>query len=162
MKKILFSIFALISSCTICTADHEQTLAIIKPDAVHHQKIGEIIARYERTDLHITGMKMVQLTQKDAETFYEVHKQRPFFSNLVQFMTSGPVVILAVEGPDAVQRNREMIGATNPKQAKIGTLRSDYGSAVERNAVHGSDSVENGRKEIAFFFEKQELCRGER
>lgn len=159
MRKQLALLLCLIAFTTLGAVETEHTLAIIKPDAVGNEKIGQIISRYENANLQITGLKMVSLSQKDAEAFYAIHRDRPFFDDLVAFMTSGPVVVLAVEGPDAVFRNRELIGNTDPKKAATGTLRNDYGSAINRNALHGSDSQENGRKEIAFFFKPHELKR---
>lgn len=136
----------------------ERTLSIIKPDAVGKNHIGEIIARFEANGLQVIGAKMAQLTQTEAENFYEIHRGRPFFGDLVSFMTSGPVLILVLEGPDAVKRNRDVMGATNPKEAVPGTIRADFAKTIDENAVHGSDSLENATREIAFFFAEVEIA----
>lgn len=130
----------------------EQTLSIIKPDAVAEKHIGEIISRFEKNGLKIAAMKMVHLTEDDAKAFYAVHAHRPFYGELVAFMIEGPVVVMVLEGDNAVAHNRTLMGATNPKDAAPGTIRRDFAQSIERNAVHGSDSLENARKEIAFFF----------
>ncbi|MFV0481707.1 MAG: nucleoside-diphosphate kinase [Campylobacteraceae bacterium] len=135
----------------------EQTLSIIKPDAVKKNVIGKIVDRFESNGLKIAAMKKVQLSIEDASKFYEVHKARPFFKDLVEFMTSGPVVIMVLEGSNAVSKNRELMGATNPKEAAKGTIRADFAESIDANAVHGSDSLENAAIEIAFFFAKREL-----
>lgn len=135
----------------------EQTLSIIKPDAVEKNVIGKIVDRFESCGLKIAGMKKVKLSCEDASKFYAVHKTRPFFKDLVEFMISGPVVILVLEGVDAVAKNRELMGATNPKEAKKGTIRADFADSIDANAVHGSDSLENAKNEIAFFFAQKEL-----
>ena len=136
----------------------EQTLSIIKPDAVSKNVIGEIYTRFEKANLKIIKAMMVHLTQEEAEGFYAVHKERPFFNDLVTFMTSGPVMIQALEGDNAVLKNRELMGATNPKEADTGTIRADFADSIDANAVHGSDSVENARQEIEFFFSSDEIC----
>lgn len=136
----------------------EQTLSIIKPDAVAHNHIGAIIHRFEKEGLRVVAAKMLHLTQKEAEGFYAVHSARPFFQELVAFMISGPVFVQVLEGEDAVARNRDIMGATNPKQAAMGTVRADFAQTVSENAVHGSDSPENAAKEIAFFFQKSDIC----
>lgn len=130
----------------------ERTLSIIKPDAVEQNNIGNIIAMIQGAGLEILGMRMLRLTRAQAEGFYEVHKERPFFGELVEFMTRGPVVVSALEGEDAVARYRKLMGATNPEQAEEGTIRKAYGTDVGENACHGSDSVENGKIEVAYFF----------
>lgn len=130
----------------------EQTLSIIKPDAVAEKHIGEIISRFEKHGLKIAAMKMAHLTEDEAKAFYAVHAHRPFYGELVAFMIEGPVVIMVLEGDNAVAHNRTLMGATNPKDAAEGTIRRDFAQSIERNAVHGSDSLENARKEIAFFF----------
>lgn len=130
----------------------ERTLSIIKPDAVAKNVIGEIMSRFEANGLKISGAKMLQLTEQQAQAFYDVHKSRPFFGDLVKFMISGPVMVLALEGEDAVLRNRELMGATNPKDAAPGTIRADFADSIDANAVHGSDSLENAAIEIRFFF----------
>ena len=130
----------------------EQTLSIIKPDAVSKNVIGEIYTRFEKANLKIIKAMMVHLTQEEAEGFYAVHKERPFFNDLVTFMTSGPVMIQALEGDNAVLKNRELMGATNPKEADAGTIRADFADSIDANAVHGSDSLENAKIEINYFF----------
>ena len=130
----------------------EQTLSIIKPDAVAKNVIGEIYTRFEKADLKIVKAMMVHLTKEEAEGFYAVHKERPFFNDLVTFMTSGPVMIQALEGDDAVLKNRELMGATNPQEADAGTIRADFAESIDANAVHGSDSLENAKIEIEYFF----------
>ncbi len=130
----------------------ERTLSIIKPDAVKKNVIGEIISRFEKSGLIIENAMMVDLDKKEAEGFYEVHKDRPFFNDLVEFMTSGPVMVMVVEGENAVLKNRELMGATNPKEADSGTIRADFADSIDANAVHGSDSLENAAIEIDYFF----------
>ena len=130
----------------------EQTLSIIKPDAVAKNVIGEIYTRFEKGNLKIVKAMMVHLTKEEAEGFYAVHKERPFFNDLVKFMTSGPVMIQALEGDNAVLKNRELMGATNPKEADAGTIRADFAESIDANAVHGSDSLENAKIEIEYFF----------
>jgi nucleoside-diphosphate kinase len=132
----------------------ERTLSIIKPDAVAKNVIGKIYTRFESNGLKIIAAKMAQLTQAEAEGFYAVHKERPFFGALVKFMISGPVMIQALEGEGAVLKNRELMGATNPKDAAPGTIRADFAESIDANAVHGSDSAENAAIEIAYFFGK--------
>ncbi len=132
----------------------ERTLSIIKPDAVAKNVIGKIYTRFESNGLKIVAAKMAQLTQAEAEGFYAVHKERPFFNDLVKFMISGPVMIQALEGENAVAKNRELMGATNPKEAAAGTIRADFAESIDANAVHGSDSAENAAIEIAYFFGK--------
>ena len=130
----------------------EQTLSIIKPDAVSKNVIGEIYSRFEKAGLKIIKAQMIHLSKEEAEGFYEVHKERPFFNDLVTFMISGPVMIQALEGDNAVLMNRELMGATNPKEADAGTIRADFADSIDANAVHGSDSLENAKIEIAYFF----------
>jgi nucleoside-diphosphate kinase len=132
----------------------QRTLSIIKPDAVAKNVIGKIYTRFENAGLKIVAAKMAQLTQAEAEGFYAVHKERPFFNDLVKFMISGPVMIQALEGENAVQVNRDLMGATNPKEAAAGTIRADFAESIDANAVHGSDSAENAAIEIAYFFGK--------
>jgi nucleoside-diphosphate kinase len=132
----------------------QRTLSIIKPDAVAKNVIGKIYTRFENAGLKIVAAKMAQLTQAEAEGFYAVHKERPFFADLVKFMISGPVMIQALEGENAVQVNRDLMGATNPKEAAAGTIRADFAESIDANAVHGSDSAENAAIEIAYFFGK--------
>ena len=130
----------------------EQTLSIIKPDAVAKNVIGEIYSRFEMAGLKIIKAQMINLSKEEAEGFYEVHKERPFFNDLVSFMISGPVMIQALEGENAVLMNRELMGATNPKEADVGTIRADFADNIDANAVHGSDSLENAKIEIDYFF----------
>ena len=130
----------------------EHTLSIIKPDAVAKNVIGEIYTRFEKANLKIVKAMMVHLTKEEAEGFYAVHKERPFFNDLVKFMTSGPVMIQALKGDNAVLKNRELMGATNPKDADAGTIRADFADSIDANAVHGSDSLENAKIEIDYFF----------
>jgi nucleoside-diphosphate kinase len=130
----------------------EQTLSIIKPDAVKKNVIGEIYSRFEKAGLKIVQAQMISLTQEEAEGFYEVHKDRPFFNDLVSFMISGPVMIQVLEGESALLKNRELMGATNPKEAEVGTIRADFADSIDANAVHGSDSLENAAIEIDYFF----------
>jgi nucleoside-diphosphate kinase len=135
----------------------ESTLSIIKPDAVAKNVIGKIVDRFESNGLKIAAMKKVQLSQADAEAFYAVHASRPFFGELVKFMISGPVVIMVLEGENAVLKNRDLMGATNPKEAAKGTIRADFADSIDANAVHGSDSLENAKIEIDFFFARREI-----
>jgi nucleoside-diphosphate kinase len=135
----------------------EQTLSIIKPDAVAKGVIGKILDRFESNGLRIAALKKLQLTKEQAGEFYAVHKERPFFGELVEFMTSGPVVVSVLEGENAVLKNRELMGATNPKEAAPGTIRADFAESIDANAVHGSDSLENAKIEIEFFFDKSEI-----
>jgi nucleoside-diphosphate kinase len=135
----------------------EQTLSIIKPDAVANNQIGQILARFEKAGLKVVAAKMVQLTLDQAKAFYAVHAQRPFYMDLVTFMIEGPVLVSVLEGDNAVAKNREIMGATNPKDAAPGTIRKDFAQSIDRNAVHGSDSLENAKKEIEFFFRKNEI-----
>ena len=130
----------------------ERTLSIIKPDAVAKNVIGQIYARFEAAGLKVVAAKMVHLSQNEAEAFYGVHKARPFFKDLVSFMISGPVMIQALEGEGAVMKNRDLMGATDPKKADAGTIRADFADSIDANAVHGSDAVETAKEEIAFFF----------
>ena len=130
----------------------EQTLSIIKPDAVAKNVIGKIYTRFEENGLKIVQAKMAHLSKEEAEGFYAVHKERPFFNDLVTFMTSGPVMIQALEGDNAVLKNRELMGATNPQEAASGTIRADFAESIDANAVHGSDSLENAKIEIEYFF----------
>ena len=135
----------------------EMTLSIIKPDAVKKNVIGKIVDRFESNGLRIAAMKKIKLSAEDAAAFYAVHKERPFFGDLVEFMTSGPVVVMVLEGENAIAKNRELMGATNPKEAAAGTIRADFAESIDANAVHGSDSKENAKIEIEFFFSKREI-----
>lgn len=134
----------------------ERTLSIIKPDAVAKNVIGEIYSRFEKAGLKIVEARMMQLSQAQAEEFYAVHKGRPFFNDLVKFMISGPVMVQVLEGPGAVMKNRDLMGATNPKEAAAGTIRADFADSIDANAVHGSDAAETAKEEIAFFFGKND------
>ncbi|MDW7748377.1 nucleoside-diphosphate kinase [Halomonas sp.] len=137
---------------------NQRTLSIIKPDAVAKSVIGEIESRFEKGGLKIVAAKMLQLTEEKAGGFYAEHKERPFFKDLVGFMTSGPVVVQVLEGEDAIARNRDLMGATNPKEAAPGTIRADFAETIDANAVHGSDSPESAEREIAYFFAADEIC----
>ncbi len=136
----------------------EKTLSIIKPDAVAKNVIGKIYSRFETNGLQIVASKMQQLSQEKAEGFYAEHKERPFFGDLVAFMTSGPVVVQVLEGEGAIAKNRDLMGATNPKEADEGTIRADFADSIDANAVHGSDSAESAAREIAYFFNAEEVC----
>lgn len=130
----------------------ETTLSIIKPDAVKKQVIGQILDRFERAGLKIVAAKMMHLSRNQAEAFYAVHRDRPFFNDLVAFMTSGPVMVQALEGENAIMKNRELMGATNPAEAEAGTIRADFAESIDANAVHGSDGPDTAKQEVAFFF----------
>ncbi len=136
----------------------ERTFSIIKPDAVGKNLIGKITQRFEEAGLQIVASRMVHLTEEQAGAFYAVHKERPFYNDLVSFMTSGPVVVQVLEGENAITRNREIMGATNPADAAPGTIRADFAQTVDENAVHGSDAPETAAEEIAFFFDDDQLC----
>jgi nucleoside-diphosphate kinase len=135
----------------------EQTLSIIKPDAVSKNSIGQIIALFEQAGLKIVAAKMVHLSRPQAENFYAVHKERPFYNDLVSFMLTGPCLVMVLEGENAIAKNREIMGATDPKKAAAGTIRARFASSIEANAVHGSDAVETAKIEIPFFFKKEEI-----
>ncbi len=135
----------------------ERTLSIIKPDAVGHNIIGEIFRRFEGAGLRIVAAKMLHLTRQQAEEFYAIHKERPFFGDLVRYMQTGPIMVQVLEGENAIEKNRELMGATDPQQAAPGTIRADFASSVEENAVHGSDSPETAAQEIPFFFDESEI-----
>ena len=136
----------------------QRTISIIKPDAVSKNVIGQIYTRFEEAGLRIVAAKMIQLSREKAEGFYFVHNQRPFFKDLIKFMTSGPVMIQVLEGEDAINKNRAVMGATNPSDAAPGTIRADFASSIDENAVHGSDGPETAKAEIAYFFSAEELC----
>ena len=136
----------------------ERTLSIIKPDAVAANRIGAIIGRLEEAGLRVVGQRMVHLEREQAEAFYAVHRERPFYQDLVAFMTSGPVVVQVLEGDNAIERNREVMGATDPAKAEPGTIRADFATNIEENAVHGSDSAETAEREIDFFFADGGIC----
>lgn len=135
----------------------ERTLSIIKPDAVAKNVIGEIYSRFEKAGLKIVAAKMKFLEQHEAEHFYAVHKERPFFKDLVKFMTTGPIMIQVLEGKNAIMKNRDIMGATDPKKAEKGTIRADFADSIDANAVHGSDAPETAKQEIAFFFSESEI-----
>ena len=135
----------------------ERTLSILKPDAVAKNAIGAILNRFESNGLKVIGAKMMYLTKSQAEGFYDIHKARPFFNDLVKFMISGPVLVQVLEGENAILKNRELMGATNPKDAAPGTIRADFAASIDENAVHGSDSAENAKTEIDFFFKNEDL-----
>lgn len=135
----------------------EQTLSIIKPDAVAKNVIGKVIERLESTGLVVVAVKMIKITKEQAEQFYSIHKERPFFKDLINFISSGPIIVQVLQGENAVQENRKIMGATNPKDALPGTIRKDFAASIDHNAVHGSDSVENAKIEIAFFFAEYEI-----
>lgn len=164
MKAIIFALIISVLALHLTAEEgnvesskKEQTLSIIKPDAVAANHIGEIIARFEKSGLRIAAIKMQQLSKEQAETFYALHKERPFFHELTSFMASGPIVVMVLDGNNAIARNREIMGATDFKKAEKGTLRADFAQSVTKNAVHGSDSVENAKIEIAFFFKPSEI-----
>jgi len=136
----------------------ERTISIIKPDAVAKNVIGEIYARFEKAGLRVIAAKMLHLSREQAGEFYAVHKERPFYGELVDYMTSGPIMVQILEGEDAVAKNREVMGATNPKEAAPGTIRADFANDITENAVHGSDAAETAKNEIAFFFKPEEIC----
>ena len=137
----------------------ERTLSIVKPDAVAKNVIGEIYSRFEKAGLRVVAARMLHLTREQAEGFYAVHRERPFYADLVAFMSSGPVMVQVLEGENAIARNREVMGATNPAKAAPGTIRADYATSVEENAVHGSDAPETAATEIAYFFRPEEICK---
>lgn len=135
----------------------EQTLSIIKPDAMARNEAGAIMQQLQESGLHIAGARLLQLTPEEAKKFYAVHKNRPFYEDLVRFMSSGPVMVMVLEGENAILRNREVMGATNPAEAAPGTIRARFGESIERNAVHGSDARETAKEEIAFFFSPDQI-----
>ena len=136
----------------------ERTLSIVKPDAVAKNVIGEILSRFEKAGLQVVAAKMIKLDDEKAGGFYAEHKERPFFKDLVSFMTSGPVLVQVLEGENAIAKNRELMGATNPKEAAAGTIRADFAQSIDANAVHGSDSAASAAREIAYFFSATEVC----
>jgi nucleoside-diphosphate kinase len=136
----------------------ERTLSIVKPDGVRKNVIGDVYHRFEKAGLRIVAARMMRLTQAQAEAFYDIHRERPFFRDLVAYMTSGPVMVQVLEGEGAVAKNRDVMGATDPKKAAAGTIRADLAGSIEQNVVHGSDSLENATREVAFFFAETELC----
>lgn len=154
MKRLTWIMAACLLNLSVFA---EQTLSIIKPDAVKNHYIGDIISRFEDENFNIQALKMTRLSKEQAEKFYAEHRERPFFPELVNFMTSGPVVVMVLEGQDAIAKNRKIMGATDPKKAEENTLRADFAESVTRNAVHGSDSPEAAKREIAFFFKGDEI-----
>lgn len=155
MFKTFMAVFLSVTSVLVA----EQTLSIIKPDAVEANHIGEIIARFEKSGLHIAAIKMVKLTPEEAGKFYGVHEGKPFYNDLVAFVSSGPVVAMVLDGDNAIAKNREIMGATNPEKAAAGTVRKDFAQSMTKNAVHGSDSPESAKTEIAFFFKPSEIVK---
>lgn len=137
----------------------ERTLSIVKPDGIGKNVIGEVISRFEKGNLKVVGAKMLQLSKDQAEGFYAIHRERPFFNDLVSFMVSGPVMVMVLEGENAIAKNREIMGATNPKEAAAGTIRADFATSIDENIVHGSDAPETAKTEISFFFSPEELCK---
>jgi nucleoside-diphosphate kinase len=135
----------------------ERTLSIIKPDGVSHGLIGEVIRRFEKSNIKIVGMKLLKMTKTEAEGFYMIHKERPFFDSLTDFMSSGPVVVMVLEGEYVIDKNRRLMGATNPEEADEGTIRKDFATEIEKNVLHGSDSPETASVEIAYFFNRFEI-----
>jgi nucleoside-diphosphate kinase len=135
----------------------EQTLSIIKPDGIEKNVIGDVLSRFESAGLRIAAIKMIRISEQEAGGFYIVHKERPFYGELKEYMSSGPVVVLVLEGKDAISINRDIMGATNPKEAAPGTIRADHAESIERNIVHGSDSIESAEFEIPYFFSKEEI-----
>jgi nucleoside-diphosphate kinase len=136
----------------------ERTLSIVKPDGVRRNVIGDVYNRFEKAGLRIVAARMLRLSQAQAESFYGIHRERPFFRDLVSYMTSGPVLVQVLEGENAVAKNRDIMGATDPKKAAPGTIRADLAESIEQNVVHGSDSLESAAREVAFFFSETELC----
>ena len=136
----------------------ERTLSIVKPDGVENNLIGEVLRRFEQGGLQVVGAKMLHLTTQQAESFYAVHRDRPFYGELVDYMTSGPVVVQVLEAEEAIRRNREIMGATNPAEAEPGTIRADFASSIQENVVHGSDGPDTAVREIDFFFDGNEIC----
>ncbi len=155
MKKLLVALA--LGTALLSEAKIEETLSIIKPDAVKEQHIGDIISIFEKNNLQVVAMRMTKLSKKEVEEFYSALKEKPFFPDLVSYMTSGPVVLQVLKGEDAIARNRQIMGATDPKKAAAGTIRALYGKSIDSNAVHGSDSEENARKEIKFFFSESQI-----
>jgi nucleoside-diphosphate kinase len=155
MPGFIFSEFYLLGDIHMAV---EKTFSIIKPDAVAKNVIGEIVARFEKAGLRVVASRMAHLSKEEAQGFYAEHEGRPFFNDLVDFMTSGPVVVQVLEGENAILRNRELMGATNPKEADAGTIRADFAESIDANAVHGSDAPESATREIAYFFSADQIC----
>lgn len=166
MKKLFLTLLAVLLPLAAVNAvsteqhNNEQTLSIIKPDAVKDNHIGDIISKFEKNGLRIAAIKMVQLTKPQAMQFYLEHKERPFYQDLTNFMISGPVVVMILEGNNAIMKNREIMGATDPAKAKDGTIRKEFAKSMQINAVHGSDSPISAKREIAFFFKPQDIHSG--
>lgn len=160
MKKWILSV--LLTCTAFCAHAKEQTLSILKPDAVAEHHIGDIIGQFEKAGLTIAAMKMIRLTNEQAGNFYGVHRERPFFKDLTAYMSSGPVVVVVLEGDNAILKNREIMGATDPQKAAPGTIRANFASSIQKNAVHGSDSPEAAKTEIAFFFKPEEIVNAEK
>lgn len=160
MKNLVFAGLLLTAPLLADEPDPvERTLSIVKPDAVESGHIGDILEYFEHDGLKIVAAKLIRLTPEQAKEFYAVHKSRPFYNDLIAYMTSGPVLVQVLEGEDAIARNRQIMGPTNPEQAQEGTIRHDFGTDIQRNAVHGSDSPEAAKKEISFFFKDNEIVR---
>jgi nucleoside-diphosphate kinase len=167
MYKVLLTVLFGMVSLNLFAADakndklppHEYSLTLVKPDAVASNHVGDVVARFEKGGLCVAAARMTKLTKQQAESFYAVHKDRPFYPDLVTYMSSGPIVAIVLEGTDTVAKARAIMGATDPKKAAAGTIRADFGQSVQQNAVHGSDSIENAKKEIAFFFKPNEIYR---
>lgn len=165
MMKLLFVLILGFASVNLAAeaapkpAPKEYTLTLIKPEALAANHVGEILARFEKGGLCVAGIKTLKLSKQQAEKFYEVHKERPFYTDLVKYMSSGPIVAVVLEGKDPVTKARAIMGATDPKKAAPGTIRADFGVSIQENAVHGSDSAENAKKEIAFFFNPSDIIR---
>jgi nucleoside-diphosphate kinase len=161
MLKFALSLLMTLSAfCTLnadATNQKEQTLSIIKPDGVSNKHIGDIISRFEKNDLQVAALKMIKMSPEQASEFYAVHKDRPFYKDLVTMMSAAPVVVIVLEGDNAVAKNRELMGATDPKKAASGTIRADFANSMTENTVHGSDSIENAITEISFFFKPEEI-----
>lgn len=157
MLRIALFLVLAFTAPVVLFAEQQQTLSIIKPDGVANKHIGDIISKFEKNGLQIAAIKMIHMTPEQAAQFYAVHKDRPFFKDLVNMMSSGPVVLLVLDGDDAVAKNRQLMGATDPAQAQQGTIRAEFARSKTENTVHGSDSVENAQIEIAFFFQPEEI-----
>ncbi|MGK5595258.1 MAG: nucleoside-diphosphate kinase [Parachlamydiaceae bacterium] len=157
LKKSILCFLSLVLPYCLQAVGQEQTLSLIKPDTVETNHIGDIIAKFEKENIRIAGLKMVKLTKKQAEDFYDVHRGKPFYDTLTDYISSGPLVAIVLEGEGAVSKNRSLMGATDPSKAAPNTIRASYATSMTRNAVHGSDSVENAKKEISFFFTEKEI-----
>ncbi|KIC75457.1 Nucleoside diphosphate kinase 1 [Neochlamydia sp. EPS4] len=161
LRTTLFFLFACLAPFSLMAAagdtSPQQTLSMIKPDGIANKHVGEIIARFEKNGLQISAAKMLHLTAEQAGQFYAVHKDRPFYKDLINMMSSGPVMVMVLEGEDAIAKNRQLMGATDPSKAAASTIRADFSRSVTENTVHGSDSVENAKLEIAFFFKPEEI-----